>query len=183
MVSDDTLHPPFPSSSPLAPSRTPRTLMNYVLVIFFCFVVLLICANTRSRRTMTAFLKWLGVSVRRIPRVINELKRKGFHFSGLVIPVIYIIGLHTELLDQYSGSIIMIFVSAISFAGESLRLMFPNINKQFGITFNGLLREKERNNFTGTFFYLVGATISIVFFRCAYFLFLTWCNILIVIFK
>jgi dolichol kinase len=151
-----------PISSP--PDLTTSTLI-YVFGIFVTLTILLVCANTRTRRSMMQFLHFIGVSVKRSPRVIRELKRKGFHFSGLIIPFLYIVGLHTGLLDRFKGSVIMVFVSVVYFVMECSRLLFPSVNRHFAEMFKGLMREKERNNFTGSFFYLVGATVSIVFFR------------------
>lgn len=156
-------------AAPATPSSAPEDVVAqssviYVFGIFFTLTLLLVCANTRTRRSMMQFLHFIGVSMKRSPRVIRELKRKGFHFSGLVIPLIYITGLHTGLLDRFRGSIIMIVVSLIYFVMECSRLLFPSVNKLFAELFKGLMREKEKNNFTGSFFYLVGATVSIVFF-------------------
>jgi len=58
----------------------------------------------------------------------------------------------------------MITVTSGYFIVECVRLMFPAVNKIFAEKFGGLLREKEKHNFTGSFFYLVGTTVSIVFF-------------------
>jgi diacylglycerol kinase (CTP) len=139
--------------------------MVYIFGVFFILIILLVCANTRTRRSMTQFLHFLGISMKRSPRVIRELKRKGFHFSGLIIPFVYLVGLQTNLLNWFSASMLMITVTTGYFIMECARLMFPAINKTFAEKFGGLLREKEKNNFTGSFFYLVGATISIVCFR------------------
>lgn len=147
------------------PEQPFNSTLVYVYGVFVVLIILLVCANTRSRRTMMNFLHSLGISLKRSPRVIKELKRKGFHFSGLIIPFIYIMGLHTGLMDQFSGSLIMIGVSLLYFIMECARLLSPQVNNLFGQLFKGLMREKERHNFTGSFFYLVGATISIVFFR------------------
>lgn len=72
------------------------------------------------------------------------------------------------LIFRYSTSLIMVIITTGYFIMECIRLMFPSVNKIFAQQFRGLLREKERNNFTGSFFYLVGATVSIVFFRYSF---------------
>lgn len=41
----------------------------------------------------------------------------------------------------------------------------PSVNDFFAKYFKGLMREKERNQFTGSFFYMLGSTISVIFFR------------------
>lgn len=140
-------------------------MLFYVIYFFLFLTFLLVCANTSTRRNLTNLLRSFGISVKRIPRVINELKRKGFHFSGLIIPCIYLIGLtHIDFFTQKIASGVMIFVTSVYFVFECMRLYFPAVNKMFASIFHGLMREKEKNNFTGTFFYLLGSTISIVFF-------------------
>jgi diacylglycerol kinase (CTP) len=141
-----------------------QSTMIYVFGIFLVMIILLVCANTTTRRSMMQFLHIIGIPVKRSPRVIRELKRKGFHFSGLIIPFIYLVGLQTQLMNRFSGSLIMIVVSTGYFIMECARLFSPTINKLFAEKFGGLLREKERHNFTGSFFYLIGSTVCIVFF-------------------
>lgn len=142
-----------------------QSTMIYVFGIFLVMIILLVCANTTTRRSMMQFLHFVGIPMKRGPRVIRELKRKGFHFSGLIIPFIYLVGLQTHMLNRFSGSLIMIVVSTGYFIVECARLLSPTINQLFAEKFGGLLREKERHNFTGSFFYLIGSTVCIVFFR------------------
>jgi len=133
--------------------------MAYVFGVFLALTMLLILANATTRKTMMQFLRYIGISVHRSPRVIKELKRKGFHFFGLSIPLIYIIGLHLRLLDRFTGSVLMLAITSAYFLFECTRLLFPTVNQLFERVFKGLMREKEKNNFTGSFFYLVGATV------------------------
>eukprot|EP00026_Physarum_polycephalum_P013172 Phypoly_transcript_13547.p1 GENE.Phypoly_transcript_13547~~Phypoly_transcript_13547.p1 ORF type:complete len:268 (+),score=20.47 Phypoly_transcript_13547:105-908(+) len=146
------------------PPHPYQSTMVYVFGIFFVIIILLVCANTTTRGTMMQFLNFIGVSMRRSPRVIKELKRKGFHFSGLIIPLVYLVGMQTRVLTHFTSSLLMITVSSGYFLVEIARLVSPAFNKMFTEKLGGLLREKEKHNFTGSFFYLVGSTISIVFF-------------------
>jgi len=114
---------------------------------------------------MKALLRSFGISMKRIPRVINELKRKGFHFSGLIIPAIYFSGMkYTTWFTRDVGFMILCVVSIVYFITECLRLYTKAGNEYFNNLYKGLLREKEKTTFTGSFFYILGSTISVYFF-------------------
>eukprot|EP01111_Echinosteliopsis_oligospora_P011236 TRINITY_DN3656_c0_g1_i1.p1 TRINITY_DN3656_c0_g1~~TRINITY_DN3656_c0_g1_i1.p1 ORF type:complete len:266 (-),score=31.23 TRINITY_DN3656_c0_g1_i1:50-847(-) len=137
----------------------------YVAGVFLCLILLLVCANLTGRKAMNLFLHDIGISTQRSPKVIKELRRKGFHFSGLSIPIIYLTGQqHTTFFTQAVASYVLIFCTVVYFVFECARLTSPAVNGFFESRFKRLMREKERHNFTGSFFYLLGSTISVIFF-------------------
>jgi len=136
-----------------------------VAMLLACCVFLLFLANAATRSTMKAFLKSFGISVRRIPRVIKELKRKGFHFSGLLIPAIYLTGLkYTTWFNREVAFWVLFVISMGYFIVECVRLFSKKGGEYLNEKFKGVMREKEKTRFTGSFFYLVGSTVSVYFF-------------------
>eukprot|EP01133_Synstelium_polycarpum_P012227 gene12227-14318_t len=79
--------------------------------------------NSRTRKTMVSILKFMGVSVKRIPKVIKELKRKGFHFGGMIIPCLM-------------GAITLGY-----FIWECLRLNVPMVRDFCQRMYGGILRD------------------------------------------
>eukprot|EP01113_Clastostelium_recurvatum_P015624 TRINITY_DN1874_c0_g1_i2.p1 TRINITY_DN1874_c0_g1~~TRINITY_DN1874_c0_g1_i2.p1 ORF type:complete len:276 (+),score=33.83 TRINITY_DN1874_c0_g1_i2:96-923(+) len=138
----------------------------WVLAILGTVVLcILYVANTSAKKTVHAVLRGFGVSVRRIPRVVKELQRKGFHFTGALIPIIYLIGLNwTTFLDQRGTSFLLFGITFCYFVWDFLRLYNTTVRRIYEERFGFLLRDKERNAFTGTLFYFIGATISVFCF-------------------
>ncbi|EGG21056.1 hypothetical protein DFA_00929 [Cavenderia fasciculata] len=134
------------------------------LFLMVLMLVLVIINNT-TRKTMYALLRAMGVGVKRIPKVIKELKRKGFHFSGLIIPIIYLLGLnYTTFITRQFAYTLMGIITILFFIWECLRLYIPAVKKFYVDRFSGIMREKERDSFNGVLFYLMGTTISIYYF-------------------
>eukprot|EP01132_Coremiostelium_polycephalum_P001218 gene1218-1538_t len=103
--------------------------------------------------------------MKRVPRVIKELKRKGFHFSGLIIPFVYLVGLnYTTFFTRTLGCQIMFTISGGYFIWECLRLNVPLVRDFCNRTYGKMLREKEKDSFNGTLFYLAGTAICIYCF-------------------
>eukprot|EP01112_Ceratiomyxa_fruticulosa_P019367 TRINITY_DN6329_c0_g1_i2.p1 TRINITY_DN6329_c0_g1~~TRINITY_DN6329_c0_g1_i2.p1 ORF type:complete len:291 (-),score=16.78 TRINITY_DN6329_c0_g1_i2:164-1036(-) len=136
--------------------------LGFVLLVLF---VSLFIANSAARNKLKAVLRSCGVGVKRIPRVMKELKRKGFHFGGVVVPLIYLVGLNfTTFITQYVATGILAVITTTYFLWECLRLYNPTVNQLYSKHLGFLMRDKERNAFTGSLFFLLGATISVFFY-------------------
>ncbi|KAN0000822.1 hypothetical protein ACTFIZ_001272 [Dictyostelium cf. discoideum] len=99
-----------------------------------------------NRKQLSNALRYIGVGVKRIPRVIKELKRKGFHFFGLVIPIIYLLGLHyTTFFTTQVGVWILGTISLLYFIWEQMRLNIPAMQEFCVKMYGGMMREKEKD--------------------------------------
>lgn len=102
----------------------------------------------------------------------REVKRKFVHLAGLGIPVAY------YFIGKKTGIIILGSVTAFIFFCELLRFIDPEFNSLFWRLFSSLLRRHEREDVTGTGYFLLGALLSIILFEkahaivCLYFLIL-----------
>ncbi|MBT3267283.1 hypothetical protein HN371_09040 [Candidatus Poribacteria bacterium] len=107
----------------------------------------------------------------RLRRLVRELRRKGFHFSGLVIPVLYYLGLRVPIpgadgpwLTRELAIWIVGAGAAIYLVTDMTRLSDPSMNRRFVRVFRVLLRPSEVRAPTGTSYYLLGAFLSILLF-------------------
>ncbi|GAM28877.1 hypothetical protein SAMD00019534_120530, partial [Acytostelium subglobosum LB1] len=140
---------------------------NWTMLALFLLSLLVMVSfvNTTTRKTSVSILRFLGVGVKRIPRVIKELKRKGFHFSGMVIPIIYLLGLnYTNFITRRFAYTLMSGITLAYFIWECLRLTVPAVRDFAFRTYGGILREKERDSFNGSLYYLLGSSLCIYFF-------------------
>lgn len=102
----------------------------------------------------------------------HEVKRKSVHLAGLIIPIAY------YFVGKKTGIIILGSVTAFIFLCELLRFVNPKFNNFFCRLFSSLLRGHEREDVTGTGYFLFGALLSIILFEkrhaivCSYFLIL-----------
>jgi len=127
-------------------------LLVFAVVWFFGFNYVF-----HTKKQLTGIVRFFGVAVKRIARVIKELKRKTFHLFGLVIPAIYYFGLKfVPGFDKRTAILIMGAFTEVYWFMELLRLMFPSVKNFFKVASGGLLRQKEENRITGIGFLLLG---------------------------
>ncbi len=91
--------------------------------------------------------------------ILNEIKRKAFHFAGLSIPISY------YFVDRSTAIYVMIGLNIFYFLAEILRFVSPPLRRIFLRYFAPLLRRDEHKRITGTGYYLIGALLSIFLFR------------------
>ncbi len=91
-------------------------------------------------------------------RTIKEIRRKSFHILTILYPIFYnLISYNTALMISASLVIIdLIF--------ETIRLLYPSVNKILLKIFEGTYREKEKENFSTLIWTLSGAFITIFLF-------------------
>lgn len=99
--------------------------------------------------------------------VLTEIKRKAFHFTGLVIPIgYYVLGTFTsEEQAKFIAIRVMLGFNVFYFLAELIRFVSPTMRRIFLRYFGPLLRREEHQRITGTAYYLIGALLSILFFR------------------
>eukprot|EP00002_Diphylleia_rotans_P024192 TRINITY_DN476_c0_g5_i1.p1 TRINITY_DN476_c0_g5~~TRINITY_DN476_c0_g5_i1.p1 ORF type:complete len:267 (+),score=50.76 TRINITY_DN476_c0_g5_i1:110-910(+) len=115
-----------------------------------------------TKETARVFLRALGVSLKRIPKLLREIHRKIFHNYGLLIPAIYYAGVRHGALDQSLAASIVGTLAAALFVFECVRLyLVPEVNDLFARHFSFLMRKGESNRFTGMPFYMGGAYAAI----------------------
>lgn len=122
--------------------------------------------STRRRDMALAVRGWLGVGRERAKRVIKELARKAFHFSGMVMPATYTVGLRNGLMDKRLGCVVMVTVTGLYLIGDVARLSIPAFNHYMLVTlgWNKIMRKEEYHNFTGIGYYFAGNMLATVFF-------------------
>ena len=94
--------------------------------------------------------------------MFRELKRKGIHFIGLLIPICYYF-FREE--DKFIAVTILFALTAIYFAIELLRLTNKQAQNYFLTHFSSFLRTHEKQHITGTAYYLLSAFLSVLFFE------------------
>ena len=107
----------------------------------------------------------------RLRRLIQELRRKGFHFSGLVIPVVYYLGLRLTIPGTERPWLTKELATWIVGAGtglylviEMIRLTDATANRLFVRLFHVVLRRQEVQGLTGSAYYLYGSFMSMLLF-------------------
>ena len=122
-----------------------------------------------SRASLVSFFRSWGVSALRARRCIHELRRKSFHLLGLLIPMIYYIGLkYTRWLDQRRACFILGSLTALIIVVEALRFASADFHRFYNARFASMLRKTEKDEtrpqLTGTGFFLAGNFLVIFLF-------------------
>ena len=91
-------------------------------------------------------------------RPFSTLKRKSWHFLGLIIPFSY----------YYAGKeplvMVLFFLALLSLLIDIIRLKNSRVNQVFIRLFGFMLKKEEKNFLNGTTFFLTGALAAIWFF-------------------
>ncbi|KAL0206932.1 hypothetical protein P9112_012643 [Eukaryota sp. TZLM1-RC] len=97
-------------------------------------------------------------------KVINEIRRKGFHVNGFCYPSLYYI-LYRGGVASKSTVVLFSSLFSIAFAlFELLRIVFPCFNR-FSLKYlSRVMRKKERHDVTALFHFANGALFSVLFF-------------------
>jgi len=84
-----------------------------------------------TRKSITEFLRGIGVGLKKTNRAFLELRRKSFHIMGLTIPIVYYTGLRTGYLTQLSGTVIMSSLTCFIWIVEFGRKYSPALRGNF----------------------------------------------------
>ena len=86
--------------------------------------------------------------------------RKSWHLLGILIPFVY---LHSSLSSLQAAVIVFIFFLC-SFSIDLLRLKLPAFNQWFLTYFGILVKEKEKHSFTGSTYYFLAISLTLLIF-------------------
>jgi len=89
-------------------------------------------------------------------RLLSEVRRKAFHFSGLVVPIGY------YLLPDPLGDRVLVVATIVAIVIDVVRLNEPRIRTFFYYFFGKLVRDHERHNLLGSTYVLLASLL------CAY---------------
>jgi dolichol kinase len=86
-------------------------------------------------------------------KLLSEVRRKAFHFFGLVVPVGY------YLMPQSVGRLVLLILTILALAVDVIRLHEPRVRTFFFYIFGKLVRDHERFNLLGSTYLLLAALI------------------------
>ena len=92
--------------------------------------------------------------------MLSEIKRKGVHLIGLLIPICYYF-----IESQTVAISIIVPLTILYLAIELLRLNNPKVQAIFLRRFSSMLRSHERKGLTGTGYYMLSASLCVIFFE------------------
>lgn len=88
----------------------------------------------------------------------SEILRKIFHLSSLWIPMLYLYVTAQTMIT------ILFPLTAISLLIEGIRKISPELNNLINNTIGNIMREEERNSFSGATYLLIAATLTVLIF-------------------
>ena len=105
--------------------------------------------------------------------LVREIRRKGFHLTGLIIPGVYFAGLTVTRNGEplFSRTVATFVVGAITGAAlafEILRLFSPRVNEFCVRRLRFLMRRGEVRQITGSGYYLLGSCFAVALFDPAF---------------
>lgn len=111
------------------------------------------------------FFEGYGVKFNKIARTVKEIERKTFHLMGLGVPILYQILTVYFNWSQSDYTKFCMFCTTLVWVGDIIRVYIPASCNFFPFSLlNKILREKERNQLSGTCYFSLGCTLAIAFF-------------------
>jgi dolichol kinase len=89
-------------------------------------------------------------------KFLSEVRRKAFHFAGIVIPVGY------YLVHEPTGKYVLIILTLVAIVIDVVRLNEPRVRTFFYYLFGKIVRDHERYNLLGSSYVLLASLL------CAY---------------
>ncbi len=90
--------------------------------------------------------------------IVQEVRRKMLHIGVVLYPILY------NLVSYRLAVILSASVVIVDIMVETLRLLYPSINRKILKIFSGMYREKEKENVSTLIWTLSGAFLTILLF-------------------
>lgn len=144
----------------LPPHQRPRNeyLLEYILALTFMALLLIVQFKRLADAGRENVLRSCGVSLNKISRSIREIKRKGFHLAGLLVPLIQ----RLLLLNGYTNYDCVRICWTITIVGTSmdwLRVHSKTVAANWPL--RSILRDHEHLQLTGGSYFSLGCTLAI----------------------
>lgn len=146
---------------------------NTVIAFFYLLVNLSIVwlvglNHLKQSNSLKNFFRYFKISINREKRVFRELSRKSFHLIGLLIPMIFYMGLKFQLLNQLQCIMIMGTLTLCLYIVEILRVTSLSFRRWYCTSFGSVMRAAERDEttvkLTGMSFFFTGNTLAMILF-------------------
>jgi diacylglycerol kinase (CTP) len=136
--------------------------LAHISLIALVLSGIILSFRSLSKSASQTLIHSFGVSLQKIARTSQEIERKTFHLTGLGVPIFY------EVMVTYFNWTRIKYVrfcwmcTAIIWIGDLLRVYVHFVNAYPPYTIlNKVLREKERNQLSGTCYFSLGCSIVI----------------------
>jgi dolichol kinase len=125
-----------------------------------------IASRLVNKEGRQAFLKTLNVRATKVVRAAQEIERKTFHVSGVLVPLWYQTMTESFGHTERFCAQIAIGVSILVWFSEILRLNSPTFKQLFMASpFGRIMRPREMNQMTGTPYFITGCALVIALFE------------------
>lgn len=108
--------------------------------------------------------QFLGWSKAKLTKIVDEFRRKSFHLVGVLIPVIYYLGLHFGFLSRAQTTGIIGFLTVWILTVEFLRYTSDTFKEFLLKHISGIMRSHEHKKLFGSTWYLIGCFWTLYLF-------------------
>mmetsp|Transcript_26241 Transcript_26241/g.44256 ORF Transcript_26241/g.44256 Transcript_26241/m.44256 type:complete len:280 (-) Transcript_26241:270-1109(-) len=121
--------------------------------------------KTLATKDISLLIQDFGVKLSKVKRTALEIERKTVHLTGLMVPLLYHVLLEYAGWSQADFSSFCWSVTACACTADVLRVYIPNGNDCFPFSLlKHIMRDKERDQLSGTTFFSLGCTLAITLF-------------------
>lgn len=124
--------------------------------------------KTLSTRNIRLLIQDFGVRLNKISRTAMEIERKMFHLAGLAVPFTYQFLMEHYHWSQTDFSKFCWVCTVLIWVADIIRVQIPAVRVYFPYSaLQSIIRDKERNQLSGTCYFSLGCTLAITFFPAA----------------
>lgn len=144
----------------LQPNQLPseKYLLEYVTALSLVALLAIVTFKWRSDRDRHDFVHACGVSIKKMERSVGEIKRKGFHIAGLLVPLVQLLLLR-QGWDNHECVKLCWTITIIGTGCDFLRLHSSFVAANWPL--RSILREHEHKQLTGGCYFSLGCTLAI----------------------
>jgi len=144
----------------LQPNQLPseKYLLEYVTALSLVALLAIVTFKWRSDRDRHDFVHACGVSIKKMERSVGEIKRKGFHIAGLLVPLVQLLLLR-QGWDNHECVKLCWTITIIGTGCDFLRLHSSFVAANWPL--RSILREHEHKQLTGGCYFSLGCTLTI----------------------
>ena len=133
-------------------------LLELVTLLTLASALLIVLFKLAKNKTREEIVTALGVGAQKVTKSVSEIKRKGFHVAGLLVPLVQLV----LLKNGFSTADCARICWTITVVGTSMdyaRLHIGIVTRNWPL--RSILREHEHKQLTGGSYFSLGCTLAI----------------------
>ena len=133
-------------------------LLEYLTALSMVALLCIITFKRLPHHNRNELVQACGVSLRKVARSVKEIKRKGFHIAGLLVPLVQLLLLRVGWTTADCARLCWV-ITIVGTSCDYARLHVGVVARNWPL--RSILREHEHRQLTGGCYFSLGCTLAI----------------------